>query len=107
MPECDSRSHDFSDGSAEPLGPSAAWFELKCRWCGVRMVATLESAGRTVRRTVHIYPATGTNRISKEILVYFFVVLGANSEEMQNDGYRIIDTGRTIHAITPEEPWLS
>jgi hypothetical protein len=94
--ECGFREHDL-DYTTKSIGTSTSIAEIRCRRCGIRMTVTLRSSGRTVQPDVHIYPATASTTISRDMIGYFFATYGPTLDDLKRDGYQVAENTPTIH----------
>jgi hypothetical protein len=97
--ECGFREHDL-DYTEKHIDTSTSISELRCLRCGIRMTVTLRSSGWTVQLDVHIYPATGSTTISRDMVGYFFTAYGPVIEELKGAGYQIAENTPTIHGTS-------
>jgi hypothetical protein len=101
--ECEEHNPDDLDRTAKDIDASTSIAEIKCPTCGIRMTVTLRLSGRTVLPDMHIYPATGSTTISRDMITYFFTDYGQRLEQLKGAGYQVADDKPTIHGISVEE----
>jgi hypothetical protein len=97
--ECNFREHDFDSGATSGTA-SPQISDIRCRRCGVRLNISLQFAGKSVRPSVNIYPATGSVTISRDMIRYFMAVWDGTVKELQGDGYQVANYSPTIHGTT-------